>query len=357
MQKQFLAGAALCGATFLAGCGGGSGNDGGAMPVVSTSGQRAQVSIKQTILPDGAVRYSIPVSVGGSAPFDAFLDTGSWGLSLLPGAAPSSAYTNSAVADTVSFVNGVQLTGTRASAKVSVGAATSDVAIPITAVSNASCVAAVANCPASQIPFSIFGIGGDGIPGQGFKAIIGVSLAFVTTTSGQGEPNPLSYFGQGKFIVSLPGAGGDAGTLILNPSTADLAGFTLFQLPALGSTTLPNGLPAWRAGALPACINDQTTQVSYCGNTLLDSGTSNVVIDSPLASAPGQLNAGDQAIFSTSAPQALASPTFAVASSTPARINIAPASATSINAGVLPFRYFDVFYDVKDGVIGLRPKG
>ena len=39
--------------------------------------QRVEVPIRQLTLPDGMIRYSVPVSVGGNPPIDAMLDTGS----------------------------------------------------------------------------------------------------------------------------------------------------------------------------------------------------------------------------------------------------------------------------------------
>ena len=50
--------------------------------------ERVEVPIKQTVLTNGVIRYSVPVKIGNASPIDAALDTGSTGLSVLRAAVP-----------------------------------------------------------------------------------------------------------------------------------------------------------------------------------------------------------------------------------------------------------------------------
>ena len=52
---------------------------------------RIDVAVRQFTMPDGTVRYAVPVTIGESSPIMAELDTGSFGLRVLTAAVPASA--------------------------------------------------------------------------------------------------------------------------------------------------------------------------------------------------------------------------------------------------------------------------
>jgi hypothetical protein len=104
------------------------------------------------------------------------------------------------------------------------------------------------------------------------SAILGVGLRKTARLSG--VISPLSQLpGNGKFIVMFPGYGGTKGSVIINPSPADEAGFVYFQLPQ-GKAT-PNG-SGWLDNQLPGCIS--VTGETACLPTLLDSGNPDIQV-------------------------------------------------------------------------------
>jgi hypothetical protein len=51
-----------------------------AAPVPAVAAERVEVPLHQRVLSDGNIRYFVTLSVAGSRPLDAMLDTGSTGL-------------------------------------------------------------------------------------------------------------------------------------------------------------------------------------------------------------------------------------------------------------------------------------
>lgn len=281
----------------LAACGGDDGGGGGSGGGLKPDGgpQRATVPISQTVLSDGTTRYSIPVTIGNAPPVNAMLDTGSWGLRVLPGAVPASAYTASATTTSYAYGAGVSLIGNNATANLTLGSLPSAAPVPMMAISSLACMPANPHCPASKMSIDEYGIGGDGLPNEGFKAIIGVALGFQAPAQGEGVPSPLPYFGQGQFIVSLPAPGQATGTLTINPTADDLKGFTMYALKQL-PTALPNGVPAWNVRQLPGCLANTATGKSFCAPTMLDSGTGSVVVGGTASEPAPPFAANDAAV-------------------------------------------------------------
>jgi hypothetical protein len=86
MRKLTLALALACatGGPFVvwtAGTAIGAGTHGPAPRRVAA--ERIEVPIKQTMLTDGTIRYSVLVKIGNASPIDAELDTGSTGISTM----------------------------------------------------------------------------------------------------------------------------------------------------------------------------------------------------------------------------------------------------------------------------------
>jgi hypothetical protein len=73
--------------------------------------ERIEVPVQQLTLPDGMIRYSVPVSTGGNAPIEAMLDTGSFGLRVLNRALSSNEYTPTQIQRIYRFGSGVRLHG------------------------------------------------------------------------------------------------------------------------------------------------------------------------------------------------------------------------------------------------------
>jgi hypothetical protein len=224
------------------------------MTVAAANPVRSEVPIKEVVLSDGTRRYTIPLTVAGHN-VDAGLDTGSVGLRVLPDAAEGAKPTGS---DRVySYGAGTELEGPEAKAVVAVG----DVAAPIDiqAVRSIGCTRARQNCPASKLSPAQFGIQGDGLPGEGFRAIMGTGLGHADL------PNPLGALGVRRWIVELPRPGEvGAGRLILNPSEQEVAGFVSLALTNKGRDR--------QADWLRACLSQASDSNPICAPTLIDTG-------------------------------------------------------------------------------------
>lgn len=235
---------------------------------------RVEVPISQRRLSDGNIRYWVPVRIGGGAPIEAMLDTGSFGLRVMADAVEPSRYQATDIVRKYRFGSGIVLEGVLAKAVVQIGEASTGEPVVIQVVQSVGCTAMRPNCAAARLSPADYRIGGDGLPREGFQAILGLSMRAPDVPSA--ALNPLDVVGERKWIVALPlpGANGP-GKLIVNPGPADLAGFQLFPV----SLT-----PAWNSGAgggravretlIPGCIGTQAAaeDAEACAPMKMDSG-------------------------------------------------------------------------------------
>jgi hypothetical protein len=238
---------------------------------------RVEVPISQTMLPNGEIRYSVPVSVGGGAPIKAMLDTGSFGLRVMAKALSSSRYEETGVVRAYRYESGVEFRGPLIKAVVSVGDATTATPIVMQLIEMVDCAPNKPNCPASKVDQSDYGIGGNGVPREGFSAILGLSLHKPSISLA--ALNPLSELGHQTWIIILPLPGERGpGKLIVNPNQADQVGFQLIPFPGERAGESTNGgfiNGSGRGAALdnriPICPDGSAIQGS-CPPVKLDSG-------------------------------------------------------------------------------------
>ena len=198
---------------------------------------RIEIPIAQTRLSDGNIRYSVPVSVAGAAPVAAMLDTGSVGLRILARAAAAGQYEETGVMRRYGFGSGIVLGGPLVRAVVAVGAATTAEPVTMQIVQSVGCAERLPDCPAARLDPSDYGIGGDGLPREGFEAILGLSM-FKAAISPVAS-NPLGAVGDRKWIVELPLPGAALpGRLIVNPGRAERAGFRGIARAGAGNSLL-----------------------------------------------------------------------------------------------------------------------
>ncbi|HJU15385.1 MAG TPA: hypothetical protein VJ770_02850 [Stellaceae bacterium] len=254
---------------------------------------RIEVPIYQRQLPDGTIRYWVSVRVGGSAPIAAMLDTGSFGLRVLQSALSPSDYQDTGIERRLAYGSGVALHGPLATAVIQIGDATSETPITFQLVRSVGCIPRKPDCPAARVSPEDYRIGGNGLPGQGFEAILGLSLRRPRVA--MAALNPLDLIGAQQWIVVLPLPGAaDPGRLIINPAPQDLDGFRSAQVAPP---------PIHRPGMVrmidPNCPAGEEAQTEACEPVKLDSG------------------AGD---------------------------------------GLKPYYSFAVFYDARSGAIGVKPR-
>lgn len=193
------------------------------------TGRRVEVPISERRLSDGNIRYSVPVRIGNGAPIEAMLDTGSFGLRVMADAVSPSQYKPTEYFRRYRFGSGVVLEGILARAVVQVGEAKTPDPVVIQVVQSVSCAAMRPDCPAARLSPADYRIGGDGLPREGFQAILGLSMRVPDVPSP--ALNPLDFVGERKWIVELPLPGsGIPGKLIVNPNTKEVAGYRLYPV-------------------------------------------------------------------------------------------------------------------------------
>jgi hypothetical protein len=300
------------------------------------------------ILSDGAPRYTVPVQVGATT-IEAGLDTGSTGLRILPNVLAPGDARETSESDTYAYGSGARFEGVIGRATVSFGGLSGTSTAQL--IRKVGCVEQKPNCPANRVPLAQYGIQGDGLAGEGFKAILGVNMAHAPAE------NPLSAAGAARWIVDLPRPGeGTPGRLILNPTDEEVASFVRLK-------TLPNfreqrgGMHDSVAGCL---VNDQT-QARACGALLMDTGAPGLeVVNGRLTGGPWAPQTPAMLVLAQPDGQARAAERLVIGQRSHAsRLTYSEEprfTGTILRAGLSPYFAFSVLYDPAAGEIGVKPR-
>ena len=230
--------------------------------------ERIDLPVFQHRLSNGDIRFYVRVRVGGGAPINAMLDTGSFGLRVLARALAPTQYAPTAINRGYGYGSGVVLHGPLAQARITVGDAAIAAPISIQVVESVDCNARKPNCPAARLAPSDYGIGGDGLPREGFDAIMGISLR--ESDAPGAAINPLVALGK-RWIVILPKPDERApGRLIVNPSADDSARFNPAGVHPL--PPLRDGRKQVMDAAIPSCPDAPLDRQASCAMMSLDSG-------------------------------------------------------------------------------------
>lgn len=312
-----------------------------AAPAVSasaqTAGTRAEVPIRAVVLPDGVRRYSITLTIDGR-PVQAQLDTGSTGLRVLKTNMTGTTASTSGPRVRYSYGSGVELVGTKVSATIELGGLAG--VAPIERVETVECTDRKPECPATALSAADYLIGGNGVKGQGFVAIIGTGLRSDTV------PNPLVVLGVRRWIVDLPRDGRTEGRLILNPTTDELARYRRFNL--IGDSN-----------QLAACLVRTDTAERICGPAMVDTGANGLRVQggksdemwprgTPATIVLGDAG-GDASFAVTIARRDQATGMFAY----PRR---AGSDRTTLNLGLAPFFHWSILFDPQARKIGVAER-
>ncbi len=307
---------------------------------------RAEVPIREVDISDGTRRYAVSLTVG-STTMDAGLDTGSTGLRILswrltPGDTGAPGGNTQ-----YHYGSGTQFEGPSATAKLTIGGVSGDA--PVMLIRKIECSSEKPDCGAKKADPAHFGIQGDALPDQGFKAILGLNMAPNEVA------NPFVRMGIKRWIVELPRPGDPApGKLILNPTDDDIAGFTLLHLVP-GLTNRNGGLH----DALPACLINKTSHKQICGVGLMDSGAPGLRVSASEPEpvwpndTPGQLVFGDNG-KAAQAMDFIVGRRDQASHLTTEMSNDFP--VTRLYLGLMPYFAFDVLYDAEHDEIGLKPR-
>lgn len=307
------------------------------------STQRVEVPIYAYTLRDGALRYGVPMTINGQR-LIAAMDTGSTGLRVLPGimgAAPADARP-----ETYGFGSGVEINGAIVAATVQVGSLSG--ILDLQAIDHVSCKASRPDCPASHVALKDYGLEGDGIPGAGFKAIIGLNMGRA------GLDNPLASLGVSRWIVELPRPGEkNDGRLVLNPDPREVSRYI----------AIPVAPRFEKRGALHDAVRGCISGIALdpvCGFILPDTGSPVIHVMSPdpiiVKPAPGLVGS---LVFQDAAGKDRLKETLVFERPEQAShlaIGRWRAPATLIMAGLTPYFAMSVLYDYADGTLGFRPR-
>jgi hypothetical protein len=308
---------------------------------------RSEVPIRQSVLSNGALRYSVQIRVG-SRDLEAVLDTGSGGLRILPGVLGPDDAQASAAPEVYGYASGSRYEGVVGKATLTLGALTGPA--PIHLIRAIGCFAALPRCPASRVPLALYGIASDGLPKEGFRVILGTDL-----TLGQ-VGNPLAALGVRRWIVALPRPGETApGRLILNPAQAEIDGFTIIPLSASYAQQRGGALH----DAIPGCLTNEATRARACGAVLLDTGSPSLRVANARLPAWADGAPATLMLFGPAGAAAIRAGLLLGDAGHATRLAFREDPHTqgvAIYAGVAPYLAYEVLYDMRRQQIGLRPR-
>lgn len=310
-------------------------------------GAQSEIPIRQVVLSNGVRRYAVPIRVG-STELLAGLDTGSVGLRIISSALKQGDDRTSSHHDVASFGAGTKLSGLIATAVVSVGHLRRRTTIQL--VQEVGCNSINPGCAAGRIPPKDYGILGDALPGEGFKAILGVNMAHAEI------PSLFKGVGAQRWIIDLPRPGERRGRIVLNPTDAQAAGFlNLSIIPSYSRTIL--GFH----DAVPGCLVNKHTQEQICGSVVFDTGKTGIlVLSHKVRDHVWTKNTSTQLQFSNGSASAkvrenLVSGKRASKSALtfwPHDLGPRPV----ILAGAIAYLGLSVLYDPSRGTVGFRPR-
>ena len=324
--------------------------------IPARAAERVDVPVHLTVLPNGDPRYSVPVTVGGGPPVEAELDTGSFGLRVLKGALKPTQYQATALHRSYAFGGGAKFDGVLARAVVGVGSALTPAPVLFHLVERVGCAEGRPGCAAAKVKAEDYRIAGDGIPGQGFQAILGLSLR--RAADEDSAQNPLVAAGPRSWILTLPRPGSpEPGHLIIDPDESERAGFATVKLGRQGD--LSDRLAGWADAALPGCLVEDGGE-RFCGRTLIDSGAPGLSVATDTVEGPTPWGAGRHARIEIGGADGPLAVPFTSGADYASRVLLhprrGPEGGTDISVGSLPFLSYAVLYDADAGTMGFKPR-
>ena len=300
--------------------------------------ERSEVPIRQVTLSDGTIRYGIAVKLG-EITVEALLDTGTTGLRVL--ADSNVDVSREGASDRIAVGSSTELVGKVSTSRLAVGGLSAP--SPFELVEEVKCQPGQSHCPATDVPFDRYGIGADGLSGEGFRALLGIKMGPSDIA------NPLAAIGVKRWIVVLPRPGEDTpGRLVLNPRDDEIAGFA--HIPILW--TLRHNQPLH--DAVKGCLAKSVSGEKTCGTMTFDTGF-------PAMDVYGahqvwrEHTKAELTISDGTAPCAVMSFDAGVKEQA-SQVFFDLRRGPAIFAGVVPYFAFEILYDPDRNEIGLKPR-
>ena len=309
-------------------------------------GARAEVPIHFKFI-EGTARMWVPISIGGSEPIEAILDTGSVELLVLRAALPGLGDVVEEGSFRSSFASGDSLSGVKTRGALTIGGTDGNTDVPFGLIDRVECLPNKTDCPGGHVAFEDYGIAGEGVAGQGFKAILGIGMGNSATG------NPLTAVGVSRWIVVIPIPGvRDTGKLILNPSDVDLAGFQVYD-----SATAVVGPQSELDGAIPGCLLIRSTGERICMPICFDTGAAGLILVTRNNGEFQRVQSGGQFTFEFGSEESKLSfdldvPPVGFSQAAPEPDLRSPRHL--LFAGIRPYLFYEVFSDPGNNQVGLK---
>jgi len=298
---------------------------------------RAELPIRAVTLSDGVRRYAVTIQVDGK-PVEAGLDTGSTGLRLLPAALPPKTRGEHGEGVRYHYGSGVEFRGSAIKVELVFGSVAGKARVH--KIEGIGCTERQPECPAAELDAAEYHIQGDGLPGEGFDAILGIGF------KPDAVPNPLIEMGVRQWIVELPRPGDTAsGRLILNPDDKEMARYAMFKLIGDGNR-------------VSGCIAAEGGKPKICAPAILDTGANGLRVQ---GGKPADILAqGTPAILAIGDNHAMAMMPVVIGRRDQASgMRLYPPRETgglSLSFGIAPYFHWSVLYSAPDHRIGVAER-
>lgn len=304
-------------------------------PALADTPPRAEVPIREVDLASGVRRYVVTLTIDGQS-VDVGLDTGSTGLRVLPrGLGPVGRAARGERAR-YSYGSGTAFAGPAIRVQIGIGAVAGT--IRIMRIDEVGCRAQRPDCAAGHTDLTRFGIQGDGIPGQGFAAILGIRL------QDDAVGNPFLALGVKRWIVELPHPGKTDGRLILDPDDTEVAAYRRVALDDAGTT--------------PGCLVGPAAQGRICAPAYFDTGAPGLHVLAVHPPAPWPSGAAATLMVGEGASVQSAAIEIGRRDQATGMFSVPQPNArrTTLSLGLAPYFIWSVLYDAGRHEIGLRPR-
>ena len=292
--------------------------------------QRTTLPVRMVELPNGDRRFTTTLVIDGK-PVEVGIDTGSTGLRVLPRGLGAASLGKRGPRITYSYGAGTGFDGE--SIAVSVGAGVLTGSVKLMRITGVGCVTDHPDCPVAHLDLETYGIQGDGIPGQGFAAILGIRLKADTVA------NPFEQLGVKRWIVELPRDPSQEGRIVLDPDAADLATYARINVDADGTT--------------PGCL---VGPQKLCGRAFFDSGAAGLRVLRATAFQPWPNGTPATIEVGSAAQRQAMTVTIGRRDEASALLHEPGGPDTRLSLGFAPYFHWSVLYDAERHQIGVKPR-
>lgn len=293
-------------------------------------GQRATHPVHMVQLSNGDRRFTMTLMIDGK-PVEVGIDTGSTGLRILPRGLGAASFAKRGSRITYSYGADTGFAGEAITVPLAAGALSGSV--KVMRITGVGCVAQHPDCPVAHLDLSTYGLQGDGIPGQGFAAILGIRL--------KGDPvaNPFEQLGVKRWIVELPRDSSQEGKIVLDPDENDLASYARIDVDADGTT--------------PGCLIEPQ---KVCGRAFFHSGAAGLRVMRAQTFQPWPN--GTPATIEVGGGAQRQTMTVAVGrrDEASALLHEPGGPETRLSLGIAPYFHWSVLYDAEHRQIGIKPR-